>query len=134
MSALACLESGHCDPAVIREEIREGLELSEFEELRERLQVSSEALAEAAGINSRTLHRRKKEGRFTPEESDRLYRLMRLYQVSVDAFGSSEAARGWLTRPATVLGERTPLAYADTLVGYEELLDVLDGIKYGTFG
>ncbi len=114
--------------------IHAGLPFGEFEGLRQKLGISAESLAEAARINSRTLHRRKKEGSFTPEESDRLYRLLDLYERGVEAFQSAESAKDWLIRPGRVFGGRNPLQYADTEVGYQELLVVLDGIKYGSFG
>lgn len=114
--------------------INAGLSFNEFEALRQKLNISAECLAEAARINSRTLYRRKKEGRFTAEESDRLYRLMDLYDRSVDAFESELGARDWLTRPGKMFGGRTPLEYADTAIGYQELLVMLEGIKYDSFG
>ncbi len=127
MNALANLKQ----PFEIIDLIHAGLPFGEFEGLRQKLGISAESLAEAARINTRTLHRRKKEGGFTPEESDRLYRLIVLYERSVDAFRSADAARDWLTRPGRVFGGRNPLQYADTEVGYLELLQVIEGIKYG---
>ena len=114
--------------------INAGLSFKEFEVLRQKLNISVEHLAEAARINSRTLYRRKKEGRFTAEESDRLYRFMDLDDRSVDAFESELGARDWLTRPGKMCGGRTPLEYADTEIGYQELLVMLEGIKYDSFG
>ena len=130
MTALANLKQS----SEIIELIHAGLSFSEFEGLRQKLGIPAESLAEAARINSRTLHRRKKEGHFTREESDRIYRLLDLYERSVDAFQSAEAAQDWLTRPGRVFGGRNPLQYADTEVGYQELLQIIEGIKYGGFG
>jgi putative toxin-antitoxin system antitoxin component (TIGR02293 family) len=130
MNALADLKQ----PFAIIDLIHAGLPFGEFEGLRRKLGIPAESLAEAARINTRTLHRRKKEGSFTPEESDRLYRLLDLYERGVDAFESDLGARDWLIRPARMFGGRTPLQYADTEVGYQELLVVLDGIKYDSFG
>ncbi len=84
-------------------------------------------------INPRTLQRRKREGRLTFEESDRLYRLGELYRRSRTALGSGDAARDWLTRPAKAYGGLTPLVYAGTEVGYQDLLEVIEGIQYTDF-
>ncbi|MFO1433733.1 MAG: antitoxin Xre-like helix-turn-helix domain-containing protein [Candidatus Competibacteraceae bacterium] len=130
MNALANLKQ----PFEIIDLIHAGLPFGEFEGLRQKLGISAESLAEAARINPRTLHRRKKEGTFTPEESDRLYRLLDLYERGVDAFESEIGARDWLVRPGRMFGGRTPLQYADTEVGYQELLQIIEGIKYGGFG
>ncbi len=130
MNALANLKQ----PFEIIDLIHAGLPFGEFEGLRQKLGITAESLAEAARINTRTLHRRKKEGSFNPEESDRLYRLLDLYERSVDAFESDIGARDWLTRPGQMLGGRTPLQYADTEIGYQELLLILKGIKYDSFG
>jgi putative toxin-antitoxin system antitoxin component (TIGR02293 family) len=44
------------------------------------------------GSSARTLARRRSQGRLTPVESDRLFRLVALYAQAADVLGSLEAA------------------------------------------
>ncbi len=51
--------------------IKKGLPISAFEKIQKELEVSADTLAFTVNIASRTLARRKKEGRFQPDESER---------------------------------------------------------------
>lgn len=62
------------------------------------------------------LHRRK----LTREESDRLARLARLIEHTIDLFGSTEKAVQWLQQPMSALPKgSTPLDMLDTDPGAE---------------
>ena len=112
--------------------VKQGLPYGEFEGLRERLGVSSAALAAVVGISERTLARRKKEGRFKPGESDRLHRIVRLHQRAVTVLGEG-AATEWLTTPKRFLGGKTPLEFSDTEIGAYEIDQALGRLEHGVF-
>lgn len=112
-------------------EIREGLPYAELERLVETLGLSQQEAAELLLVSERTLSRRRREGRLTQAESDRLARLARLLREAVDAFdGDLEAAVAWLTTEKTLLGGETPLQYADTEPGLRAVEDMLGVIQY----
>lgn len=112
-------------------EIRQGLPYEELERLIHHLGLSQQEAASLLLVSERTLSRRRREGRLTQAESDRLARLTRLLTETVDAFdGDREAAVAWLTTGKTLLGEETPLQYADTEPGFEAVRDMLGVIQY----
>jgi len=112
--------------------VKEGLPYDEFEKLRGLLGIASAALASVVGISERTLARRKKEGRFKPDESDRLYRLIRLYRRACEVLGEDVAPQ-WLTTPKHFLGGKTPLEFADTEIGAHEIDQALGRLEHGVF-
>lgn len=93
-----------------------------------------ETVLDALDISRRTYERRRQQGRLTPEESDRLYRLVSLLSLAADVLGSPEAAREWMTQPAVALGDRTPLAYARNEAGAQRVETLLNRIEYGVYG
>ena len=112
--------------------VKQGLPYGEFEELRAQLGVPASRLAAVIGVSERTLARRKKEGRFKPDESDRLLRIIRLYQRAVDVLGEDPATE-WLTTPKRFLGGKTPLEFADTEIGAHEVDQALGRLEHGVF-
>ena len=86
------------------------------------------------GIPSRTLTRRRSEGRFHQDESDRLLRASRIFAHALQLFeGDREAAKEWLSRPQKALGELTPLSIARTEVGALEVERLIGRLEHGVF-
>jgi putative toxin-antitoxin system antitoxin component (TIGR02293 family) len=112
--------------------VKRGVAFREFEQLRARLEVSTSALAAVVGISPRTLARRRHEGRLQPAESDRLYRIMRLYQRAQEVLGEP-AAKDWLTTPKRFLSGKTPLEFSDTEIGAYEIDQALGRLEHGVF-
>ncbi len=117
-----------------RKQIEAGLPYAEFNALQTVLKLPAERLAKAAGIHPRTLQRRRKEGRFSFVESDRLYRFIDLFQRAALALESESAAASWLARPGKRFEGRAPLEYASTEPGYQELLLMIECIADDSFG
>jgi putative toxin-antitoxin system antitoxin component (TIGR02293 family) len=113
--------------------IKEGLSVKAFDRLRKNLDISEKALAKTLNIAISTLARRKNSGRMTFEESERIYRIARLYDRAVDVFGDKEMGRKWLKEPAWALGDVSPLEFADTELGAQEVDDLLGRIEHGVF-
>lgn len=120
-------------PAAARRRIEQGLGFGEFDALQTALAVPAERLARASGIHPRTLQRRRKEGVFTFVESDRLYRFQELFRRAIEALESEKAAAAWLTRPYARFDGASPLEYAATEPGYQELLMVIDSLADDSF-
>lgn len=131
-------------PADAIARVERGFSPAAADRLAERLGLSSQELARAAGASPRTLARRRQAGRLAPEESDRLYRLARLFERAVEAFATGpqmgagpqtdaaeDDARRWFHLPQWALGGATPLAYAQTEPGAREVEALLDRIDAG---
>ena len=122
------------DSATLLEQIRLGLSYRAFEHLRRHLGLSPEAFALLVAIKPRTLARRRQEGRFSAEESDRLLRASRIFGGALDLFeGDTEAARAWLARPAPALGGATPVSIAGTDFGAREVENLIGRLEHGVF-
>lgn len=121
----------------VRESIREikaGLPMACFDELREALGCSQESLAAVAGIPGRTLARRRREGRFRPDEGERVLRLVGVFAAVLGLFeGDVAAARRWLKTPQELFEGRAPLEYCDTEPGAGFVREVAGRLEHGVF-
>jgi putative toxin-antitoxin system antitoxin component (TIGR02293 family) len=108
--------------------IRDGLPSDAFDRLQAFLGCAASALASALGIASRTLARRRRTGRLSPDESDRLLRAARLAELALAVF--EDAAAEWLTTPKRLLDGETPLERADTAPGAREIEDMLFAVEF----
>ncbi|SRR5690554_3250852 len=109
----------------------QGFPASGWQRVTAALQISDQQLAEAVNISISTLTRRKREGRFTQEESERLLRLSGLAAKAGTVFTSPDRVHSWFTSPNQQLGGETPLAYSKTSIGAAEVDRVLERILDG---
>jgi putative toxin-antitoxin system antitoxin component (TIGR02293 family) len=123
------LQSPTVDDVIRR--VEEGFDVQVLERFRKLLDISVDAAASLLGTSARTLARRQKEGHLQEVESDRLYRIIRLFERAVDVFGDEDDARRWLRQPQWGLGGAVPLEYARTDPGAREVEALLDRIDYG---
>ena len=126
-------ESDQRSPSERIERLRRGLPYSAVERLREELELSLDELAKAVGISTRTLSRRRKEKHLNLEESDRLFRIARIYGHALEVFGDSEKAARWFKRSHPVLDGMTPLEVFDTDLGAQLVDDLLTRVEYGVY-
>ncbi|HEX3968673.1 MAG TPA: antitoxin Xre/MbcA/ParS toxin-binding domain-containing protein [Edaphobacter sp.] len=85
-------------------------------------------------IPARTLkHRRARREPLSRDESDKLARLVRVFDRSVAVFGDPERARAWLDKPKKRFGNRTPLAMLRTEIGGRMVEEMLGQIDEGMF-
>jgi putative toxin-antitoxin system antitoxin component (TIGR02293 family) len=122
------------DNSLMAREVRRGLPVALFFELRDALKVTPKILSETTHIPVRTLMRRKQKGeRLLVDESERLLRLARIQQLAARALGGESRAREWMFRENRALGGETPFAYASTEPGAREVEAVLGRIEHGIF-
>ena len=114
-------------------QIKNGLPLKIFEQLCRNLGVPEKELCRILKIPPTTLARRKKSGQLSFEESERVFRIGRLYDKALDVFKQPELSRKWFKEPAWALGDVAPLEYADTELGAKEVEDLLGRIEHGVF-
>ncbi len=113
--------------------IKKGLPLRTFEQLCKNLALPEKELSKTLNIALSTLARRKKSGQLSFEESERVFRLARLFDKAIEVFKDSDMARKWLKEPSWALGDLAPLHYADTELGAKEVEDLLGRIEHGVF-
>jgi putative toxin-antitoxin system antitoxin component (TIGR02293 family) len=120
-------------PQLLRS-VERGLPYRTFERLVDNTTIPSDDALVLVGIPQRTLTRRKREGRFHQDESDRLVRASRIFGRALSLFeGDRDAARGWLSEPQKGLGGGVPLALARTELGALEVERLIGRLEHGVF-
>jgi putative toxin-antitoxin system antitoxin component (TIGR02293 family) len=114
--------------------VGKGFTYRTFERFQRNTALPFEFLLALIDIPRRTLTRRKREGRFLPDESDRLLRASRLFGRALELFeGDRQAATDWLTAAQPALGGATPLDLAKTDVGAREVERLIHRLEHGVF-
>lgn len=113
-------------------QLKRGLPAEGWAALVSTLGTNEKELAEAVQIPTTTLARRKKSGRFTVEESERLFRMARLVAQARRVFRTEDGVARWFNKPNRALGGASPLEYASTPIGAEEVERVLERILDGS--
>ena len=120
------------EPLALDRQVRKGLGYSTFSRFQRNTGLTAGSIAELIQIPTRTLTRRKAEGKFAPEESDRLVRAARVFGRTMELFeGDSTEAREWLAAPQPALGGRIPLEFARTEVGAGEVESLVGRLEHG---
>lgn len=124
---------GYSLPQAIKA-VKSGLSYRVLLSLHKSTNISLDQLARQVEIPPRTLARRKIEGRFRQDESERLLRFAGLFEKACDLFeGDVEATKEWLARPNHALGGETPADYAKTEIGAREVENLIGRLEYGVF-
>jgi putative toxin-antitoxin system antitoxin component (TIGR02293 family) len=114
--------------------VRRGFQYRVFDRFLRNTTLTFESVVLLVNIPRRTLTRRKREGRFLPDESDRLLRAARLFGEALELFeGDREAATEWLTSAQLALGGATPLDLASSDVGAREVERLIHRLEHGVF-
>jgi putative toxin-antitoxin system antitoxin component (TIGR02293 family) len=112
-------------------QLKDGLPVQSLISLSTHLGVSENRLATTVNIAQRTLTRRKKEGRLRTDESERVLRIARLFERAIEVLGNEQNARRWFQSKVRGLSYKTPLEFADTEPGAQEVEAMLDRIEDG---
>lgn len=120
-------------PAERISRLRDGLPYQAIERLREALNLSLDELAGALGISTRTLNRRKEQDALRRDESDRVFRIARVFSHALSVFDSDEVAARWFKRPNPALDQMSPLEVFDTDLGAQLVDDLLTRVEYGVY-
>lgn len=113
--------------------LKNGLPGRGLARLLESLELSRTEFCAALDIPERTLTRRLKDGRLTPEESEKVLRLGRVWERANAVFASEAAARDWLKAPNAALQDASPLSLLGADIGAEGVLGLLGRIEHGVF-
>lgn len=115
------------------EEVERGVPLSALDEFASYSGLDRKDLLEVV-IPLRTLkHRKSKNEPLSVDESDRLARVARIYELAVRVFGNPSKARKWLMNPKHRFEERTPLSMMRTDQGGRGVEEMLYQIDEGVF-
>lgn len=113
--------------------IRKGLPFKTIENFCKVFGLSQQELYRYLRLNERTMARRKKEFKLNADESDRIYRLAKIFSMALYVLEDDKFAVEWLSTPKAVLGGEIPLALLDTEAGANEVTQLLGRIEYGVY-
>jgi putative toxin-antitoxin system antitoxin component (TIGR02293 family) len=93
-----------------------------------------EEVATLVRISLRTLARRKREGKFNFDESERLFRLTTVLDRALELFeGDEAAARRWLQKRRPIFDNQSALELAKSEIGAGEVKDLIGRLEHGVF-
>ncbi len=118
----------------LADKVQSGFDFRAFIRLQQVIKLSARQLADLISITDRTLSRRKSEGRLRPDESERLLRLARVFDLALSLFeGDKKAAQSWLMLSNDALGGKTPIELSKTEVGAREVESLIHRLEHGVF-
>lgn len=118
--------------AALHEALDQGFPADLLAELSNLSGLSRERLSSALDFAPATVQRRLKAGRFNREESDRLFRLIKLMSEAGRLFeGDLEEARAWMSREVKGLGHRRPVEMMATSAEADEVFDLIGRLEHG---
>ncbi len=121
------------NPLAASAAVRKGLSYKTLEMTATLLNRTPAQVADVIGLPSSTLARRRLAKRLSAEESDRLYRLLRVADLATEVLGSQERANTWLTGSKLALNDAVPLELLDTDAGAIAVETLLHQISEGLF-
>ena len=91
-----------------------------------------EQVAEVFDTSLKTFQRYERERRnLNPQDSEKVLKIQLLFNRGNDVFGSAEAFRRWMDKPAFGLGGQVPFSLLHTSGGIDLIMDELIRIDYG---
>ena len=111
--------------------VRGGLPVQTVESLAGCLHVTSATMQRWLGLSKQTYARRRKQGRLSAMESDRVVRYAELLHRAVEFLGDHDAAVRWLDTPSVALDGEAPLDHATTEFGARDVLRLIGRLEHG---
>lgn len=122
------------EDAKLRQQVTNGLPVEVFYMVASWMGVAQVTIREALHIPSSTFLRRKKAGRFTMKESDRLYSLIDVMARANELFNNDRgAAVEWMTKEVPGLGHKRPIDMLDSHVNTQAILDLMIRLQFGVY-
>lgn len=108
------------------------IEVSAFFDMVSVTGLSREELAGLLDVSFKTVQRYSKENkRLSVLNSEQLLRLVRLYALGEEVFGSVEAFDRWLRKPAIAFGGQRPFVFLQSPGGIDLVKELLHRIEHG---
>ena len=112
--------------------IEAGLPFSAIAHFQRASVLTLDRIKQVARLSEGSFARRKRTGHLSSDESERLLRVSRLFELAVGLFdGDRDGARLWLDTPIPSLNDHRPLDLAQTEPGAREVEDLIGRISHG---
>lgn len=120
-------------PAKLARELSKGLPFRTLEFIAQTYGLSLEQLSPVVAVSPRTLARRRSEGVFHPDESDRIGRLARILEHADEVFADHLSVGRWLVTEIRALGYVAPLTLMVNDAGVLAVDQILGRIDHGVY-
>ncbi|QJD80020.1 type II RES/Xre toxin-antitoxin system antitoxin [Spirosoma rhododendri] len=109
-----------------------GVSATRFFEIAELTGYRREQLAEVFDTSLKTFQRYEREQKkLNPQDSEKVLKIMALFQTGEAVFGTADAFRRWMDKPAYGLGNQVPFDLLHTSGGIDLVTDEVVRIEYG---
>ena len=109
-----------------------GVPAVRFFEAAELTGYRREQLAEVFDTSLKTFQRYEREQKkLNPQDSEKVLKIMALFQLGESVFGSAAGFRRWMDKPAYGLGNQIPFDLLHTSGGIDLITDEVVRIEYG---
>lgn len=126
-------KGGFADPLDLANAVSKGLSVDALDRLCGLIAPGDSRLRHLLVPKATLARRHRGSGRLSPEESNRIARLARLWAFAIDVWKSEAAAQRFLAKPHPLLRGRVPRELAiESDIGARAVEDLLGGLKYGT--
>lgn len=122
------------DAFAMQSKILAGFPFGTLAKLQQHTGLTMDVVLSLVRIPARTLARRKVDGKLSPDESERVYRVVTVFREIVKLFdGDRIAAREWFESPSRPLGAKSPQEMIVTDVGAREVLNLVGRLEHGVY-
>ena len=117
----------------LHQKVLKGLSYRALVSFQEQTGLAQKDLLDVIDLSSATATRRRKDGRLSARESDRLARVARIVGQASELFGGDlEKTVAWLQREQRALGGERPWSFLVTDVGAQEVEDLVERLLDGS--
>lgn len=119
----------------LHELVEKGVPASTISRMEKHLGLSARQTVKLLGISDSTRKRLKGKPRMllNSEVTDRLVRVLQVFDETVEVFDDVAKAKRWLLEHSYALGGRCPIDLLSSAPGVQLILEELNTIKYGNW-
>jgi putative toxin-antitoxin system antitoxin component (TIGR02293 family) len=121
------------NPLELIELSRKGISKNAVDVVASKLGLSDREMARILNISERTFHRYTSDTQLDTASTERLLKLMLLYQHGEEVFSNLEDFKPWMRQSMRIFGDKSALELLDTATGFEWVNNVLSRIEFGTY-
>lgn len=110
--------------------IRKGVKKSDWKELIQNIGATEK---EFEFILPTSISSMQKKEVYSPETSERIYEISRLFGLGYDVFDSPAQFKQWLATPSKALGNKTPFELLDSSFGFELVENEIIRIQHNVY-
>lgn len=121
------------NPLELIELSRKGISRSAVDVVAQKIGFSDREMARVLNISERTFHRYTPDTQLDTASTERLLKLMLLYQHGEEVFSNLDDFKPWVRQPMRIFADKSALELLDTATGLEWVNNVLSRIEFGTY-